>query len=1211
MTKQRGKQSTHAQKLIAESKQLLSKSSISPRTASYNPTLQEFQATSFSDYIRTTVLGVKSSANFADSDAEEEETELLPFSKAQAHPHGIGVPDYDKLNDGVAKITPPEGWWDRAGIGNDTTGRGEIWRAGGKLGDMVIPSPIQQCPSGIGGVYEYTMVIKKPMTIAEFRDVADRYRDQQIGLAKHHKHANVAAEGDDDSKNNLAACKKFNLDCDESEERMDELARLFWRRLSPTMEAAMYGADMEGTLFDGDYASGWNVDQLESCLHLLKADAVLSEEDLKNNSEPFRLPGVTTSYIYVGMWGAVFAAHTEDMNLLSINYLHAGAPKYWYSIAPDDAQRFESLAVSLFPTQASNCPQFLRHKSHLISPTILKKAGIRFKTQVQRAGDAIITFPGSYHFGFNTGFNVAESTNFAVPEWIPYGLNAGVCMCHPHSVRFDVPRFQMLLQEYEKDRDDNDVNDSNDEDGKVLSYNDWATMRAKKWMMEQMIEMEMEQSSMSGKFTTGTAGSDPVRSNSNVAAVTKEEESSSNSSSTVSSSSPLSSSSTTPYSDLMRQQSSPPQKSQSISNAKVSYKDGFLVEVKVQSSSSSLPISPRAGGKGKRGKRLKHKSSTNNKKRTEWRRAIRSTKDTKYHTGKKLLVLLTCFEDDDNDSNDNGDPKSKACSKKRIDRCFSGKVVDVQEEHYIRVHYDGLPRSMDSWVDTRIGGKVFLDGGKVVMDTPEEQEEELWKEQQQAAAAWKNRETENGAKQKKVVVEENAVEKKNHQSAKPNVHKTPQPRGKFLTSKGKPRGKVLAGEDPKAPPIQRHHANANANAAVSKKAKEDENPSNHRNPSSPCPASSSFIQPASVKGKGKVIVQKKPTCVAAGNAGKSSSSNAKKVKCSKTANTKKPKPSPRKPRQPTDIPGVNPYEKSYNNRPTRKRKAICYNENGKKNGEKNKDSRSGSGGDKKSSSIKLNSNVPEWVCTIQSIIDLKEPKVPPHIQPLPRENFKGRRGNAQYRGVCCQKRKGGNRWQSQISFRGHNHYLGTFDTEWLAAAVFAWAHEILNGGPKAEESSTSSSSSSSKETMEKQAAAAVLSASITNTTTNTTRSVPTTTTTNHHHHHHHQDDDIHWSAPTTPCTTLNLNPQQNTNTITSAHYNITDSAITTNVAAAAAGLLMTPLSATSLQQPHPHNHLCHVVVPMQAAGVVSSTGGGVMPQLPMQFLEHSPMSGAL
>jgi len=79
--------------------------------------------------------------------------------------------------------------------------------------------------------------------------------------------------------------------------------------------------------------------------------------------------------------------HTEDMKLLSINYLHAGAPKYWYSICPEDSQRFESYATSRFGTAASECPEFLRHKRYLISPALLKKAGIRYKTLIQRAGD--------------------------------------------------------------------------------------------------------------------------------------------------------------------------------------------------------------------------------------------------------------------------------------------------------------------------------------------------------------------------------------------------------------------------------------------------------------------------------------------------------------------------------------------------------------------------------------------------------------------------------------------------------------------------------------------------------------------------------------------------------------------------------------------------------------------------------------------------------
>lgn len=41
-----------------------------------------------------------------------------------------------------------------------------------------------------------------------------------------------------------------------------------------------------------------------------------------------------------------------------------------------------------------------------------------------------------------------------------------------------------------------------------------------------------------------------------------------------------------------------------------------------------------------------------------------------------------------------------------------------------------------------------------------------------------------------------------------------------------------------------------------------------------------------------------------------------------------------------------------------------------------------------------------------------------------------------YRGVCRQARKGHDRWQSQISFMGVNHYLGTFDSEWDAAAIY-------------------------------------------------------------------------------------------------------------------------------------------------------------------------------
>jgi jumonji domain-containing protein 2 len=209
----------------------------------------------------------------------------------------------------------------------------------------------------VSQVYQYTLIEEPTITVADFRTKADAYRKRQVGK---------------------------EVDNEDSEEHYDELARKFWRRLGPTMEPAVYGADTDGTLFKDAHASGWNVDRLESCLCLLRADASGGDRD----DEVFHLPGVTSAYLYFGMWASAFAAHAEDMNLLSINYLHAGAPKYWYAVNPEDSKRFENLATSHFPGQASECSEFLRHKRCLLSPSILKKAGIRFTTCVQRPGDA-------------------------------------------------------------------------------------------------------------------------------------------------------------------------------------------------------------------------------------------------------------------------------------------------------------------------------------------------------------------------------------------------------------------------------------------------------------------------------------------------------------------------------------------------------------------------------------------------------------------------------------------------------------------------------------------------------------------------------------------------------------------------------------------------------------------------------------------------------
>ncbi|KAI0366449.1 hypothetical protein BV20DRAFT_971775 [Pilatotrama ljubarskyi] len=205
-----------------------------------------------------------------------------------------------------------------------------------------------------------------------------------------------------------------------------ELERRYWRNCG-FGKPAWYGADMQGSLFT-DETTSWNVAHLPSALsRLLPAS---------NKG----LPGVNTPYLYFGMWRATFAWHVEDMDLFSINYIHFGAPKFWYAMPQARANALEQTMKSLFPGAGKNCSQFLRHKSYLASPTLLSKSSCKPNYLVQQAGEFVITFPRGYHAGFNLGFNCAESVNFALESWIDIGRKAKACGCVNFSVRIDVDK---------------------------------------------------------------------------------------------------------------------------------------------------------------------------------------------------------------------------------------------------------------------------------------------------------------------------------------------------------------------------------------------------------------------------------------------------------------------------------------------------------------------------------------------------------------------------------------------------------------------------------------------------------------------------------------------------------------------------------------------------------------------------------------------------
>ena len=190
---------------------------------------------------------------------------------------------------------------------------------------------------------------------------------------------------------------------------------------------------MKGSITDPSCRS-WNINRLESILDYVEKDYGVE------------INGVNTAYLYFGSWKTTFAWHTEDMDLHSINYLHFGAAKFWYTIPPQYRRRFERLADGLFPNLKKDCPAYLRHKMCLISPNILRQNSIPYNKVVQHEGEFMITFPCGYHAGFNTGYNCAESTNFATPRWVEYGKRASRCFCKPDTVNISMDCFVKRFQ---------------------------------------------------------------------------------------------------------------------------------------------------------------------------------------------------------------------------------------------------------------------------------------------------------------------------------------------------------------------------------------------------------------------------------------------------------------------------------------------------------------------------------------------------------------------------------------------------------------------------------------------------------------------------------------------------------------------------------------------------------------------------------------------
>lgn len=83
----------------------------------------------------------------------------------------------------------------------------------------------------------------------------------------------------------------------------------------------------------------------------------------------------------------MFAIHTEDYDMNSINYNHYGKPKFWYCVNSADAHLVKQYVKSKYPKPFEKCSEYMRHKTILINPYRLKEwnPSIRISKSVNQA----------------------------------------------------------------------------------------------------------------------------------------------------------------------------------------------------------------------------------------------------------------------------------------------------------------------------------------------------------------------------------------------------------------------------------------------------------------------------------------------------------------------------------------------------------------------------------------------------------------------------------------------------------------------------------------------------------------------------------------------------------------------------------------------------------------------------------------------------------
>jgi len=64
---------------------------------------------------------------------------------------------------------------------------------------------------------------------------------------------------------------------------------------------------------------------------------------------------------------------------------------------------------------------------------------------VHREREFVVARASAYHAGFNSGFNIAEAVNFALPKWMDVAEKVTSCLCQKDSVKINVDYMRKIM----------------------------------------------------------------------------------------------------------------------------------------------------------------------------------------------------------------------------------------------------------------------------------------------------------------------------------------------------------------------------------------------------------------------------------------------------------------------------------------------------------------------------------------------------------------------------------------------------------------------------------------------------------------------------------------------------------------------------------------------------------------------------------------------